>query len=62
MALCICASLNVNKLNVMHILSYIGYSITHSISVNMLAKHVSACEAKFIMNGLGNVIDFPTLS
>ena len=40
-----CANLNVNKLKVMHILSYIEYLITHNVSVNMLSNHVSACRA-----------------
>ena len=36
----------------MHVLSYLEYLITQKVTANMLANHVSACRAKFIMNGL----------
>ena len=61
-AFCACANLDVNKLKVMHILSYIEYLITHNVSVNMLSNHVSACRAKFIMNDLQYELwDYPNV-
>ena len=40
------------ELNDSHILSYLEYLITQGVSVNMLANNISACRAKFVMNGL----------
>ena len=51
-AFSICGKLNIFELNVMHVLSYLEYLITQKVSANMLANHVSACRAKFVMNGL----------
>ena len=51
-AFCVCVKLNIFQLNVMHVLSYIEYLITQKVTANMLANHVSACRAKFIMNDL----------
>ena len=52
-AFCVCAKMNVFKLNELHILSYLEYLIiTQGVSLNMLANNISACRAKFVMNGL----------
>ena len=51
-AFCVCARLNVFKLNKMHVLSYIEYLVMHGVSAHMLANHISACKAKFTMYGL----------
>ena len=51
-AFCVCVKLDISQLNVMHVLSYLEYLITQKVTANMLANHVSACRAKFIMNGL----------
>ena len=56
MAFCLCVKLNMFQLNVMHVLSYLEYLITQKVSANMLANHVSACRAKFIMNVLQFVL------
>ena len=39
------------ELNYSHILSYLEYLITQGVSVNILANNISACRAKFVMNG-----------
>ena len=51
-ALGVCTKLNMCELNESHILSYLEYFITQGVSVNMLANNISACRAKFAMNGL----------
>ena len=50
--LCVCTKLNMFELNDSHILSYLEYLITQGVCVNMLANNISACRAKFVMNGL----------
>ena len=59
-AFCICCSLSINKVTLVHILAYMEFLAKNNVSVPMLANHISALKAKFTLYDLNfQLLDHP---
>ena len=59
---CLCLSLNINEITSDDALSYLEYLATNNVSVNMIANHVSAVGANFVILGLSyHIWDHPSI-
>ena len=59
---CLCLSLNISKITSDDALSYLEYLPTNNVSVNMIANHVSAVRANFVILGLSyHIWDHPSI-
>ena len=57
---CVCSHVNLNKVSIRCILAYLEFLVKNGVSTNMVANHVSATKAQFIMYDLNyDVFDHP---
>ena len=55
-----CSKMNLQSVSLVTILAYLEFLVKNSVSVNMVANHVSAIKAKFIMYDLQYaILDHP---
>ena len=53
---CVCSKMSLQSVSLVTILAYLEFLVKNNVSVNMVANHVSAIKAKFIMYDLQYVI------
>ena len=62
-AFCHCAQIAWADINIQHIMAYLQFLIENNVSVHMVANHISALKANFVMYGLDyTVLNNPRVS
>ena len=57
---CLCSKIMLQSVTLVNILAYLEFLVKNNVSVNMVANHVSAIKAKFIMFDLDYaILDHP---